>query len=304
MAIVDKRVIRWEHDLSSGLKNTVFIVSDDGAGLNAEFIALASGIYVVDGKGTATDFIDAFETALEAGYNKINTSGGAFAVSLGVDGKITIVNNSALDMWVEWAATTPSGGTTLDPRIAGEAATAGSIELTGSGGSYTSTYQHLGSWYPDRPHVDDTGDYKARNVGMNKNLDKRVGYLEYSDHAAPPQFRSIEWEDIHHARMKDSAAADATAAAAAGITTGDPNASFENLFAHLFEPLFGAAAATADPSRVYIYDEPDPATNTRSAAYQLQLQKSEVDRGGVGEKRQRNDIPQKRFRMKLGFRRE
>lgn len=291
MAIGDERVICWPFEYSGTIR-----FADDAVGTTTKDESWSSpsvGFMIVDDATSMpsgiTNVIVEFETMLESAYNSINGSGASFRVSLLSTGKIQIENSSANSLWVLGN----SGSTTADLSTLG-LVTGAAIEIPGLSGSgeHTGTYQAAGQWFPTRPHEDDTGE-RVRHVLVTSppTLTGVQSVVCHSDLANPASYRLVSWDDLHHARMFQSAVEDATASTIAGVTQSDPNVAFENLV------RYWADNTTPSPQTVYVRN-----TNTATSMdgpYQLAMPNAAVSDGGVARAWQRSDLRQRRFRCQL-----
>lgn len=292
MAIGDTRVIVWPFSYTGNL-----VFADDAAGTTktTQGLSTPTNGFVVHEVGGAmpsgiTNLVVELRLMLQTAYNAVYGSGGNFTLSLRDDGRVLCTNNAVSSLWV-----LPGDASfTADESVIGLSSAA--FEFPPSS-TVTPPYQWGGQWFPDRPHVDDTGE-RARHVLVTSppTLTGVQSVVCHSDLANPAYYRTIEWDDVYHARMFQSAADDATAAAMAGTTQNDPNVAFVNLvryWADNSQPL---------PQRVYVRDT--VTTTTLGGPYQLAMPNAAVEDGGVARAWQRSDLGQRRFRVALEFVRE
>lgn len=286
MAINDKRVILWPFAVASGENAIVF--SDAASGGTTSTQTIPAGTYVNRGSASlagTTDLIAAFATAADAAYSAIY--GGTSAVfDIDDDGRFTGV--LADPLYIQWT----HASTTLDGALLGASDTVSMIETLSTLNTGWD-YQVYGRWHPGVTHVSDTGERVAHVYATARTSQWAPVYLAHSDLDDPTYRRWIEWEDIPHARMVQSAADDATAAALAGVTQGDPNAAWEALLRYLLDDT------TPSPHTVYVSDVEDPASATISGPYQLAVTDGDVQvDGGVPRAWVRDDLTQWRFRCR------
>jgi hypothetical protein len=296
MAIGDKRVIVWPLNLEGDF---VFGSTSGGGTNSTQSLSSPSEGFVVHEVGApvpsgTTNLVVEIRLMLQSAYNAIYGSGGNFTLALDDDGHVTILNNAASPLWIiptDGASTADASAIGVDPTTQ---------TAFPSGVTVTTLYQWGGLWYSDRPHVDDTGD-RARHVLVQAppTLTGVRSVVCHSDLENPAYYRTIEWDDLHHARMFQSAAADATAAAIAGIEQGDPNVPFESLV------RYWADNTQLLPQRVFVRASyAGVAANTLEGPYQLSLPEAAASDGGIARAWQRNDLSQRRFRAALEFTRE
>lgn len=290
MAIGDERVICWPFEYSGTIR-----FADDAVGTTTadeSFPSPSVGFMVVDDATSmpsgVTNLLKALENMLTSAYDSIYGSGASFSVSLASTGQIQIDNASANSLWILGN----SGATTADLSVLGLTAAALEVEGVSGAGRILSTYQAAGQWFPTRPHEDDTGE-RVRHVLVTSppTLTGVQSVVCHSDLTNPARYRLISWDDLHHARMFQSAVDDATASTIAGVTQNDPNAAFENLV------KYWSDNTQPSPQTVYVR-----ATNTATSLdgpYQLAMPNAAVSDGGVARAWQRSDLRQRRFRCAL-----
>lgn len=290
MAIGDHREIVWPFALDGDL-----VFSDDAIGttttvesFSATYITQEAGASVPPG---LVNLADAVAAILKSAYAAVVGPSATWSVEPTDAGKFRIANPNASPLWVLPGHVS----TTIDPAALGlDAATP--LEFD-AGGTAVTPYQVAGQWLPSRPHVDDTGERVRHVIVQGPPTATGVrSVVCHSDAANPAYYRTIEWDDIHHARMFQSAADDAVAAAIAGVAEGDPNVPFESLVRYWIDNT------QPFPQRVYVRARAN--STVLDGPYQLSLPDAAATDGGVARAWQRNDLSQRRFRAILEFVRE
>lgn len=283
----EKRVLRWPFELDAS-NNDIYVA--DAADMMMAAVAIPAGTYITDDDGGVSpdDFVAALATALVAGYDAVNAPGGVFSVDLLTSGHLRITNASPNGIILK--CSDPMH--TLDPYLMGFGDLA---QYNLPVGVTDSTYQASHAWYPDEPHIDDSWDAVSHAAASCRAPNGRASYVVHSDMASPPVRRRIAWDYIRSARIRQAFADDATAAAAAGVTWGDPNCTLETLIAYLLEN------SGPEPGRVYIYSTDDPATHVQSGPYYVDLPDEIVAFGGIPFDAQMDDVRQRRFEVALEF---
>lgn len=285
MSIGDKMVIRYPFTVATGA-NVVRFHKLGGAGVSDRTIT--AGTYVAKGEtgtGSPTDFLSAFEAAAQAALVALWGAGAyVINVDLQTSGRIRISQSvlGAGQIEIDWA------GSTLPP---GVASCAGGTDVIPVAPDYLETeYQAWQSWYPDQVAEDDSGEIPVRDVAMKVGPLRRTAYLVHSDINSPSYARSISWEMVRSARVWPYWAADATAAAAAGIVQSDPSAPLDALVKH----VLGNGVC-------YIYSTNDPATHTEVGPQYISLPQEWVDFGGVPPSVISPEFSQRRCEFTLDF---
>jgi len=280
MAAGNKPCFRWPVTITAANNNLRF-----QKGASTYNITITAGTYYLEGDDSANDLIKAFRLAWAAGYLAAYGVAATFATQLSTSGMLSMQQTSGSKLELI------STGTTFPVSyMSGMTMPISLVDAGGSRTDFTGVYQVACSWYPDDWPSMPLVQHRREPCVKHRDLMGRPHYKRHALVDEDYRERRVRFDAVAGARMLHDLAADADAAAFAGLTVSDPWAPFE-----------AWATAIRSNTRALVYSTTDVAAADYevSGPYYVDLPEEWVE--GVPLDAMRQDLLAQQFAIELRF---